>query len=183
MHSYLGFSAFNDSIADFSTEEDVVPLNAVQVLPSESEPVLRRTWLRAFKAPVKSGSPETVRSCFFFRIGRLLSIVSPTIFKSPIDQIGPNESFKYFFQHLQHPTTTPNYQPFFGCLSAPFQGLHIHSELNGIRCGLGAEVVEPRLETKFPAMEMHRAQLGRVGVRHVDVPTEVKGGKPKKERP
>ena len=54
--------------------------------------------------------------------------------------------------------------------SGPLQGVDIHSELDGIRCRLGSQVVETCLEAKLPSVEMHGRKLCSAGIHHVNVP-------------
>ena len=54
--------------------------------------------------------------------------------------------------------------------SSPLQGVDIHSELDGIRCRLGSQVVETCLEAKLPSVEMHGRKLCSAGIHHVNVP-------------
>mmetsp|Transcript_29472 Transcript_29472/g.46849 ORF Transcript_29472/g.46849 Transcript_29472/m.46849 type:complete len:279 (-) Transcript_29472:1426-2262(-) len=49
------------------------------------------------------------------------------------------------------------------------QGGLIHGELDGIGCGLGAEIVHSRLESVFPAIKMHGSELTKIRVLHMDV--------------
>ena len=56
--------------------------------------------------------------------------------------------------------------------SGPLQGVDIHSELDGIRCRLGSQVVETCLEAKLPSVEMHGRKLCSAGIHHVNVPRD-----------
>merc|ERR1711920_573413 len=54
-------------------------------------------------------------------------------------------------------------------LASASNAVHVDRELDRINGSLGAEVVHPSFQTQLPTMEMHRRELRRGGVGHVDV--------------
>ena len=103
---------------------------------------------------------------------------TPGLEKSEINYLGwtvlakGQDSSRSVFCHVSEfcPFSPPTWSIRFRIWGNFLQRLHIHREFDGIGRRLGPQIIEARLQSQLPAMEVHGGKLGSAGIHHVDIP-------------